>query len=93
MLIFLATLQIEHRSVRENMRIPKHIAVIPDGNRRWAANHKLEKQEGYDYGLEPGLKVLKKQYNMGLTRLRIMDSRKITASGRKYSKRHSKRHV
>lgn len=41
------------------MRIPKHIAVIPDGNRRWAENKGLEKQEGYNYGLDPGLLFLR----------------------------------
>lgn len=41
------------------MRIPKHIAVIPDGNRRWAQNIGLEKQCGYKHGLDPGLLFLK----------------------------------
>lgn len=41
------------------MRVPKHIAVIPDGNRRWAQNIGLEKQCGYDYGLDPGLLFLR----------------------------------
>lgn len=41
------------------LRIPKHIAVIPDGNRRWAQNAGLEKQSGYQHGLDPGLRFLK----------------------------------
>lgn len=41
------------------MRIPKHIAIIPDGNRRWAHHSGFEKHEGYDYGLAPGLLFLK----------------------------------
>lgn len=41
------------------MRIPKHIAVIPDGNRRWAQNSGLEKQCGYNHGLDPGLLFLR----------------------------------
>lgn len=41
------------------MRIPKHIAVIPDGNRRWAQRSGLEKQVGYTYGLDPGLLFLR----------------------------------
>ena len=41
------------------MRIPKHIAVIPDGNRRWAQNNGLEKQDGYNYGLNPGVLFLR----------------------------------
>lgn len=42
------------------MRLPKHIAIIPDGNRRWAVKHNLNKQDGYERGLDPGLEVLRK---------------------------------
>ena len=42
------------------MRLPKHIAIIPDGNRRWAVQHDLQKQEGYERGLAPGLLLLRK---------------------------------
>ena len=38
-------------------RIPRHIGVIPDGNRRWAVNKGMEKYEGYQFGLEPGFKL------------------------------------
>ncbi|MGV8145904.1 MAG: polyprenyl diphosphate synthase [Alkaliphilus sp.] len=41
------------------MRIPKHIGIIPDGNRRWSENMKLSKEKGYDYGLKPGLELFK----------------------------------
>ena len=37
------------------MRLPEHIGIIPDGNRRWANEHGMEKHEGYDFGLTPGL--------------------------------------
>ncbi len=37
------------------MRIPDHIGVIPDGNRRWAQKNGLNKEEGYKKGLRPGL--------------------------------------
>lgn len=39
------------------MRIPKHVGIIPDGNRRWAQGHGLEKQEGYDKGISPGMEL------------------------------------
>ncbi len=39
-------------------RIPKHIGIIPDGNRRWAKEHGFNKEEGYSYGLKPGLQLL-----------------------------------
>ncbi len=40
------------------MRIPNHIGIIPDGNRRWAKGAGLPKQDGYAHGLAPGLELL-----------------------------------
>ncbi|MGD9567238.1 MAG: polyprenyl diphosphate synthase [Sedimentibacter sp.] len=48
------------------MRIPRHIGLIPDGNRRWAQNKGLEKQDGYEYGLDPGLQALKLVQEYGI---------------------------
>ncbi|MDD3304446.1 MAG: undecaprenyl diphosphate synthase family protein [Clostridia bacterium] len=48
------------------MRIPKHIAIIPDGNRRWASQNGLEKQEGYQHGLDPGLSLLRSAIKYGI---------------------------
>ncbi len=36
-------------------RIPRHIGIIPDGNRRWAEERGLPKESGYEAGLAPGL--------------------------------------
>ena len=47
-------------------RIPKHIGIIPDGNRRWAKGSGLNKEDGYAYGLEPGLKLLRAARNYGI---------------------------
>lgn len=41
------------------MRIPKHIGIIPDGNRRWAKRAGLKKEDGYAHGLTPGLELLR----------------------------------
>jgi undecaprenyl diphosphate synthase len=41
------------------LRIPKHIGIIPDGNRRWASGQGREKDEGYAFGLKPGLELLR----------------------------------
>ena len=38
---------------------PKHIGIIPDGNRRWALAKGMGKQEGYAYGLDPGIRLLR----------------------------------
>lgn len=48
------------------MRIPKHIAIIPDGNRRWALSHGLRKQDGYEYGLKPGIETLRLAKKYGI---------------------------
>lgn len=50
-------------------RIPKHIGIIPDGNRRWAKQNGLKKEEGYAYGLAPGLKLLKAAKTYGIPEL------------------------
>ena len=51
------------------MRIPKHIGIIPDGNRRWAKRAGLPKQDGYAHGLEPGLELLRLARDAGVQEL------------------------
>lgn len=51
------------------MRIPEHVALIPDGNRRWAKNAGLNKHEGYDRGLHPGVACLKAAQKYGVKEL------------------------
>lgn len=48
------------------MKIPEHIGIIPDGNRRWAVSHGMKKQEGYTYGLMPGLKSMQFAKELGV---------------------------
>lgn len=38
-------------------RLPRHIGIIPDGNRRWAESKGLGKHEGYKYGIDPGFEL------------------------------------
>jgi undecaprenyl diphosphate synthase len=38
-------------------RLPRHIGFIPDGNRRWARRQGLAKENGYRFGIEPGLRL------------------------------------
>ncbi len=45
---------------------PEHIGIIPDGNRRWAKLHGMEKQDGYAYGLAPGLALLRLAKEAGI---------------------------
>ncbi|MCX8197343.1 MAG: polyprenyl diphosphate synthase [Candidatus Micrarchaeota archaeon] len=45
---------------------PKHVAIIPDGNRRWAKKHKVSKMKAYEKGIDNIANVLKwcKKYNI-----------------------------
>ena len=38
--------------MENNLVIPQHIAIIMDGNGRWAAKHSLERCEGHRMGAE-----------------------------------------
>lgn len=48
------------------MRLPKHIGIIPDGNRRYAIAKGLTKDKGYQSGLDPGLAVFKLCQQQGI---------------------------
>ena len=48
------------------MRLPKHIGIIPDGNRRWAVREGMEKAEGYDHGISPGMELYRMCCEMGI---------------------------
>lgn len=47
-------------------RLPNHIGIIPDGNRRWAQSKGLKKEDGYDYGIIPGLELYKECLKLGI---------------------------
>ncbi|WP_105614313.1 undecaprenyl diphosphate synthase family protein [Vallitalea okinawensis] len=47
-------------------RIPRHIGIIPDGNRRWAKAHDLDKKAGYDYGISPGFQLYETMLKYGV---------------------------
>lgn len=51
------------------LRIPKHIGIIPDGNRRWAQHAGMEKKDGYAHGLQPGLELLRLARDAGVEEL------------------------
>ena len=51
------------------MRLPNHIGIIPDGNRRWAEARGLSKDQGYRLGLVPGLELLRLCKQTGIQEL------------------------
>jgi len=50
-------------------RLPQHIGIIPDGNRRWAQHKGLKKQDGYESGLRPGLELYELCLELGIKEL------------------------
>lgn len=50
-------------------KLPNHIGIIPDGNRRWANGRGLKKQEGYAYGLRAGIALLRAAKQRGIREL------------------------
>ncbi len=52
-------------------RLPRHIGFIPDGNRRWAVARGLDKQEGYAFGIEPGLALIDICRTIGIEEISI----------------------
>ena len=50
-------------------RLPKHVGIIPDGNRRWAEREGRGKEEGYQFGLTPGLELFKLCCELGIEEL------------------------
>ena len=47
-------------------RLPRHIGVIPDGNRRWAQERGLGKEEGYVHGIDPGFELYQHCLELGI---------------------------
>ena len=43
----------------EDRIVPKHLAIIPDGNRRWAKNNNISTREGYATGIQHMGDILK----------------------------------
>jgi|SRR5690606_4562155 len=58
-------------SISEKHRLPRHIGFIPDGNRRWALEQGLEKQEGYGHGIQPGLALIETCKALGIEEVSV----------------------
>lgn len=52
-------------------RLPRHIGVIPDGNRRWAVAHGLGKKDGYAFGIDPGFQLYRLCAALGVEELTL----------------------
>ncbi|MEA4954468.1 MAG: undecaprenyl diphosphate synthase family protein [Pseudoflavonifractor sp.] len=47
-------------------RLPSHIGIIPDGNRRWAIKNGLQKKAGYKFGIQPGFELYEMMIDYGI---------------------------
>lgn len=47
-------------------RLPAHIGIIPDGNRRWALKNGLQKKDGYARGVQPGFELYETMLEYGI---------------------------
>lgn len=52
-------------------RLPKHVGLIPDGNRRWARERGLHPALGYAAGMEKGLVMLDQLVDSGIEEVSV----------------------
>jgi len=50
----------------EKNSLPKHVVIIPDGNRRWAKKRGMEPWEGHIFGAKNTEELLRKALKMGI---------------------------
>lgn len=48
------------------LRIPSHVGIIPDGNRRWAQERGYPKKDGYKHGIAPGFELYERLLKYGI---------------------------
>jgi len=52
-------------------RVPRHVAIIMDGNGRWAESRGLERNEGHRAGLEAARAVVRAAHELGISYLTL----------------------
>lgn len=53
----------------DSNRVPKHVAFIPDGNRRWAKKNRILPEEGHKLGADSLLNIIKAGHQIGIETL------------------------
>ena len=51
--------------------LPRHVGFIPDGNRRWAVSRGMSKEQGYRFGIEPGLALFEMCRSLGIPEVSV----------------------
>ena len=57
--------------MKQYKRLPAHIGIIPDGNRRWARSNGMNKEDGYAYGIEPGFALYQECLKLGIKEMTL----------------------
>lgn len=52
-------------------RLPRHVGIIPDGNRRWAEARGISRPEGYAAGLETGVRLFGLLRQLGIEEVSV----------------------
>ena len=58
-------------SASEFRRVPRHIGLIPDGNRRWARERGLHPALGYQAGVQKGLEMVEHCRTLGVEEVSV----------------------
>lgn len=53
------------------MRLPRHIGIIPDGNRRFAVRQGQNKEDGYAFGIASGKRLYHQVKELGIEEMTI----------------------
>ncbi|MBN2401523.1 MAG: di-trans,poly-cis-decaprenylcistransferase [Spirochaetes bacterium] len=56
----------DYKTLIDSQRVPEHIAIIMDGNRRWAEKHSLPTLDGHSKGSDVIDKVTECAYSLGV---------------------------
>lgn len=59
------------RAAHEFSRLPRHVAIIMDGNGRWAKQHKLAVAMGHRQGVETLREIIRHTSNLGIESLSL----------------------
>ncbi|OYW68134.1 MAG: isoprenyl transferase, partial [Aerococcus viridans] len=57
---------VEERKYDPSLPVPKHVAVIMDGNGRWAQERGLKRTDGHSEGLKALKRVVIAAHKMGI---------------------------
>lgn len=51
--------------------LPRHVGLIPDGNRRWAERRGRPRQDGYGQGVDPGFALFERCVALGIEEISV----------------------